>query len=449
MLARLVFTLATLLGLLRAAQPFTMYVSKGGSDGAGNGTFAKPYLTIQAAITAIANTGTAAQPWAIVVSSGTFASAFALDPFEFIVGTGRNATIISNPAANWLSANFSAAGTQDAGIINATIGAALTVNFSSVVSPAGRFFLTNCLINGVALSFTGNTVSNLASVFGCQKVLQGPVATHTFTNVVYFLSHCNLRNDNITTDSTTATFTVNPFITQVYTAGTVTFAAAAGVATNPARIHLSQDFEAANRIVITGDSIVVSGATFYQVTAPDADTTFQLDQVTVGATKLISGGNNLITANPTANRAFTFGLASSIGFGSRVRLKNQSAFVISLSFVDPSTGDATYVGPFGFVEMFFANGAWNVFNPEPQFGSVQLAAGVSALVATDITAQSVIVATLKTFAGPIGSIQAKGTDRVVGTRAGGGGFKLTSIDPAAGTTVITDTSTYDWMVMRP
>ena len=70
------------------------------------------------------------------------------------------------------------------------------------------------------------------------------------------------------------------------------------------------------------------------------------------------------------------------------------------------------------------------------------AEAISAAIAADIDLNSTITATLRTFNTATGIISAQGADRVNGTRAGGGQFKLTSVT-AAGATTVTDQSTYD------
>jgi hypothetical protein len=448
-LARLVFTLATLLGLLRAAQPFTMYVSKGGSDGAGNGTFAKPYLTIQAAITAIANTGTAAQPWAIVVSSGTFASAFALDPWLFIVGAGRGATILANPSANWISANWAGATAFDGGILECTIATnALVVDFSAIASTgAGRFFLLDSLYSGVACTITGNGANNLFVAQNVAQIAATAALTHTFANIGTQLSDYYMRGNNITWSNNVAYSTTSRNGAIYGQTATVT-ATATSTGFNQIVNLVPSTFANANAFIFTGDRVSMSMATALALNGPDAATTFDFTTFTAGATKLLNVGQNIITAAPTADRAYTF---NTPGAGTTVTVKNNSDFTISLVFVAGANNGMSYVGPHGtLIAVYEGASGWSVAN-FPQSGTAAaLVAGVSpALIPADITAQSVIVATLKTFAGPIGTIQAKGTDRVVGNRGAGGGFKLTSVDVATGATVVTDTSVYDWIVLRP
>jgi len=85
--------------------------------------------------------------------------------------------------------------------------------------------------------------------------------------------------------------------------------------------------------------------------------------------------------------------------------------------------------------------------PYVQGGSNALTNGVSAaLIPADVTANSRITCDLKTFNGAAGIPSALAADRVVGTRAGGGGFKITSYALATGAPVATDQGTYDWSV---
>jgi hypothetical protein len=132
-----------------------------------------------------------------------------------------------------------------------------------------------------------------------------------------------------------------------------------------------------------------------------------------------------------------------------VRIRNLSATAgrnIDISFVGATAaGVPTYVPPGSELELTYAVGQNMWFaSPIVQSGTIALTNGVSANIPADITALSRIVATLKTVSGAFGTPVCGG--RVVGTRAGGGLFVITSTLPATGATVATDQGTYDWQV---
>lgn len=74
---------------------FTRYVSKNGNDSTGDGSYSKPFLTIQAAEAAI-TTATTANPFVIIIFPGFYtpAAGFLKKPNIFWVGTNRKATLI-------------------------------------------------------------------------------------------------------------------------------------------------------------------------------------------------------------------------------------------------------------------------------------------------------------------------------------------------------------------
>jgi hypothetical protein len=422
------------------------YVNKAGSDVTGNGSLSAPYLTVQAAETSITDAASN-KIYYIEVGAGDFAELFTMKPWVFIVGQGRKVTRLSPVQAQWLGAGFVNAGSQEAGILNCSIGTALAIDFAAIVSPgAGIFHLYNCDIEST-IAATGNNVANL---FLAQAVFQIAASgvTHTFTNLGGSLDSFFMKFDSLTF-SNTAAYSCSWNNGGVGFTGALTLSCASAVNTLTLRfLSGTTGANATATIVLTGDGVRLRGLGMIRSTGlPDTDITFDFVTGTAGATKLVDGGTNLIAAGAnTATRTYTVNTPTVTG--TRLKIKNQTAQIILLTFVAASTGGMTYILAFGELDAYY-DGTWEIQN-SPQQGTVALTNGVSAAILADITATSVIVATLKTFSGATGIIQAKDTDRVVGTRAAGtGSFKLTSVTQAAGATVATDQGTYDWVVLRP
>lgn len=431
-------------------QAQTRYVDKGGNDATGDGSFDNPFLTIQAAITSITD-ATATKQYTIHVGPGIYATAFALQPWIFIEGENREATVLANPSANWIGAGFAAAGTQTAGISNVTLGANFLVDFAAVASPgAGTFILTQINYAATAISATGNNSTNLfsmADVFNTS--LAFPATACAFANLAVSLAHWVARAVPLTL-SNAAAYAVTMVLSDVAITNTIAISCASTVNTlsvltyNGALAGTASDAS----FVLTGDGVTVRGLDIVRTAAlADANQTIDFNTFTAGAVKAINAGENLFTIAPTAERTLTINTPSARG--TRLRIKNTTQFACPLTFVGTSTGGLSYIPAFGYFEAFYATN-WNVFN-DVQSGKVTLTNGVSALIPADITAQSAIVATLNDIngsatTGPVWV--AKPADRVVGTRAGGGGFKITGTTNA-GATNAADNGIYDYVVTRP
>lgn len=428
----------------------TKFVSKGGNDATGDGSISKPFLTIQAAITSITD-ATSAKQYTIQVAPGTYTTGFTMIPYVFIKGMEINSVILSPVQANWIGAAFAGASTLITGIENCTIGTALAVNFATVVSTgAGIFRLVNVLLDtAAALTITGASASNIAQIKNVSRIGSTAALTHTFANIAAWVEDFFYLSDNLTlTSNLAATLTMRMMNVGGGTGNWVINATGA-TATFQVLMLGNTAFNVVGGLTLTGDFVSVRGNGINrQLTGPDANTSFDFNSNLAGSTKLVGGGFNLITANPTADRTYAFPNAPSLQ-GTRVRLKNISAtFFINLSFVGNS-GFPTYVPPNGYLDLFYdsTSSTW-CMQPPIQYGQTALSNGVSAFIPADIIQPgSRIVATIAIHSGVqgAGGVSAKTADRVAGTRAGGGGFVLTAVD-LAGATVATDSGTYDWHV---
>ncbi len=86
------------LGLLSSISLQTVFVSTKGSDtaGVGNGTFARPFATIPAALTSIGSSATSTTPYIIKLDSGYYTPAtLLLEPWITYEGSGSNNTFIT------------------------------------------------------------------------------------------------------------------------------------------------------------------------------------------------------------------------------------------------------------------------------------------------------------------------------------------------------------------
>jgi hypothetical protein len=420
-----------------------LYVDKAGSDTTGDGSFFNPFRTIQKAISTI-TTASATNIFEVNVGVGEFVEPFTLIPWVFVVGRAEELTRLSpTPMVNWIGAGFVAAGQQDTGIMRCTLGVALTADFAAVGSPgAGRFFLYNVDLDGFALSFTGNNVLNFIFWKNVRQIAI-TVLTHLVTNINGFLTNVGLRSNNLTI-ANTAAYTNTGRLENFGTNGTVTVTAASAV-------NVASWFGEnliANAYVMSGDGASLSSlGSVRGVQPPNADTTFEFGAATVpGSTRLLNGGDNLLFANNGADRTYTFLNPIS---GTRMRIKNQSGFFITLVF-GSNTGGDTYIPPSGYWDGFFVAGSWMTQN-YAQFGTGVLVNGVSAKIPADIalsTSPVTLSASNLNGSAAIGVLVALDADKTVGTRAGGGGFVVRSLT-LAGAAVAGDQSSFQWIALRP
>lgn len=446
MIEQLSFTQAQCFGRARNAYPFTKYVSIGGTS-AGDGSFFLPFATVAQAVASINNAGTAVQPWLIDVGPGQFALA-ALDPYEFVVGAGRNATTFTSGPANLLSANFNVAGTPVAAIIECAIGYALTCDFAAVTSATGAFFLFDSIFLGFASTWTANGNTNLMHWQNVCQISTTAGITHTVTNFnAPRFAHVDFRGNSLTFIHNLAFASVPSLINCLVATLTVNCA-------NAAPNTLTANILGSNiaAYVFTGDGAFANAGTAlerFNIDGPDADTTFTFNTVTAGATHLLNIGRNLLVTGATVNRTYTFNIPSA-NTELTIFNPNGTAFV-NLVYTGSGAGRAqTYVGPGEVWQAVSRSGTWFVLTREtPQLGRSAFVAGLSPFIPCDIVAGTSSFSITNTLlaGAAIGLPVILDADIVTGSRAGGGGFRARSMS-LAGVQVATDGSSFAWTVSR-
>lgn len=86
---------------LPARAPQARYVNKAGSDTSGDGSIGNPFLTVQAALSSIADASNS-NPYAIFVGPGNYTlnASQPLNPYISIIGSGRKNTVLSTPSGS-------------------------------------------------------------------------------------------------------------------------------------------------------------------------------------------------------------------------------------------------------------------------------------------------------------------------------------------------------------
>jgi hypothetical protein len=426
----------------------TVIVAKNGNDATADGSLARPFLTIQAAISSITD-ASSTKPYAVLVFPGIYTETFAVAPWTYVTGVSRDAVFLNPVTANWISAGF-ATGTQDGGICNVTLLTSVAVNFATVGSTgAGTFKMTDVILgSAVNLTFTGNNVANVVNLADLMSI--GPTSSAlTCTNITTNMGSVNLRNGALTFNGTDA-YATQHRIQSMASGGTLTVAWTGADSSKGLFVTFYQPGPplAFTAFSVTGAGATCLAHTWTQVTGANAAQTFSFGVAPNGGTVLVQGAENTIAFAAGADRTYTLEAPGSIG--TKVKLINLSPnFTVSVAFGGTATADGgipTYAPPFNTLQFYGSSTVnWTAVQ-NPQRGSAQLTNGVSAFIPADINAYSTITVTLRTFNTQTGLPAALGADRVNGTRAGGGGFIIRSLT-AAGAAVATDQSTYDWHVI--
>lgn len=128
-----------------ATQTQIVYVNKGGNDGTADGSMNLPFLTIQAAMTFIAD-ATLNKRYVISLGPGTYADPFALKPWIWIVGHNNLPTRISG--AITFTADWTPAGDHRSGFYSITFPTIVqTFDFNTVSSNEGKLDFQSCVFN--------------------------------------------------------------------------------------------------------------------------------------------------------------------------------------------------------------------------------------------------------------------------------------------------------------
>lgn len=137
----------------------TKYVSVGGSD-ANQGTLAKPYLTIAAAMASITD-ASPTKRYVIRVGAGNFVeSSIALKANVFIVGESDRSTRITGALS--LASDFTGGSDHRSGLVTCTMLSACNFDLAAVTSGAGKIYCDNVLFNSTV---TFNAYSAISQGF--------------------------------------------------------------------------------------------------------------------------------------------------------------------------------------------------------------------------------------------------------------------------------------------
>jgi len=149
--------------LLPAASQM-VWVSKGGSDVTGDGSFGAPFLTIAHAQVSILDAA-AGKPYVVYCMPGNYAESILFRNFVFVMGSDSNSTTTSLPVG--LSADFTATPGSFGGLKGFGVNALATFDATAVNANGGSLAFADVVFGG-NVTLTGNDVlamANLNAVF--------------------------------------------------------------------------------------------------------------------------------------------------------------------------------------------------------------------------------------------------------------------------------------------
>ena len=137
---------------------FFFYVAKNGNDTTGNGSVARPYLTVQAGINAAKLVATVTTRACVMVMPGTYTETYVLPANVLIKGQGYNQ---SRLIGNWtLDANFTPAGDHRSGWSDVGLfGGTITANFLALTSNEGKLYSWNTRFGGAIVATSFSTIN--------------------------------------------------------------------------------------------------------------------------------------------------------------------------------------------------------------------------------------------------------------------------------------------------
>ena len=259
-----------------AAYDQMLYVADGADAALANGSPIYPFASISAALASITD-ATPTKRYTILITAGEYVEAGTvnLKPNVFLCGVLTDAVRIT--ATSWgLDPTFTGGGDNRTGISNCIVNGAVSLNFTTVTSTAGKFYARSALFNG-AVTLTGyNNAVVQAQFSGCQF----------FALVTVVGVNVSVANDNIHFNG--LTLTQSPF------GGVPTIWAATGGT-------LSGTLTATTTVNDFNRRISVFAKSFWMGTVvidgPSTYLDYTVDSLPVaGAT--VTGGASLVLINP-------------------------------------------------------------------------------------------------------------------------------------------------------
>lgn len=312
-----------------------LYVADGADATLANGSPVYPFASISAALASISD-ASPTKRYTVLITAGEYTETGTvnLKPNVFLCGVVPDAVRIT--ATTWaLDATFTGAADNRTGIHNCIVNGAVSLNWTTVTSAAGKFYARNTMFNG-AVTLTGyNNATAQAQFSNCQF----------FALVSVQGVNVGVANDNVHFNG--LTLTQSPF-GGVPTIWAATGGTLGGTLTATTTVN---DFN--RRISVFAKSFWMGTVT---ITGPSTYLDYTVDCLPVAGAS-VSGGASLVLINPAAST------------GANTELSNLTFPTAVNNPIIPATTSATNMGDW--------NKQW-MFN----FGYVHLSSGTELYVAS-------------------------------------------------------------------
>lgn len=145
----------------------TRFVTTTGNDSTGDGSLAKPFATISAALAAITD-ASPTKRYAIKVSAGNYteSAGLQLKPNVFVIGDDTRLTRITGAVS--LHSSFSGSSDHRSGFSNVVLVSAVDLNWATVTSAAGKIYCRGVIFNSTVSLYGHNNASAQAGFDQCQ-----------------------------------------------------------------------------------------------------------------------------------------------------------------------------------------------------------------------------------------------------------------------------------------
>lgn len=166
-----------------------VYVSKGGSDAAGNGSEERPFLTIQAAMSSITDSSTTKR-YIVLVGPGDWNDPFVLKVWTSVVGLDSALSTRINTASVTLDSAFGTPTNQRSAFVDIRFNQPLSLTFPA--GSQGKVYFEDCAFNKDV------TISNLSTSPNVQSQLINCYlyANFTVSGLTFMVSESSFEGAN-------------------------------------------------------------------------------------------------------------------------------------------------------------------------------------------------------------------------------------------------------------
>lgn len=146
----------------------TRFVSKGGDDVTGDGSFGKPYATLSAALTSITD-ATATKRYAIKVEAGHYTeTTLSLKANVFVVGEAVTNSVRVTASSVAMASDFTGSADNRSGMARMVIIGACNFDWSTVTSATGKLYFSDVTFNNNVIMYGYNNAIAQAQFDSCQ-----------------------------------------------------------------------------------------------------------------------------------------------------------------------------------------------------------------------------------------------------------------------------------------